>query len=400
MIYLVVLLLMLILVYRYDYLNKKKNKWVWYYTLMIILVCIAGFRYHLGIDSLRYQMHYEYYIEPIYKFKWSSLNDYRYQPLYIIFCSLCKTITTEFWFFQLMHALLVNSIIFFFFRKYAKYPFVAICLYGLSVYLGYSMETLRASCAVAMMLLGYDRFKEGHKIWSVVFFIVSFFFHIEAIVLVFFYTFLLFADKQLKLGKGLFGAVLLLIAITPIIGILLRDNLYLFALTDSMEDKINTYSGVRMETTLNWKGMIAVVVSTLLLPIVSIYTMSRERIKYLHDAAILFTLLAFLLCIPISIFYRYKEFFTPFMILLMSDAFGLNRLFISDTKAIRFKSFGLKLIIIIFPFFWTGVISKLSPLPGVNVPAYWEYYPYSSIFDKTDYSERDKLLNYYVVDFD
>lgn len=390
---------MLISVYRFDYRNQKKSKWVWYYLILIMLVCIAGFRYNLGIDTLRYQKWFESYVVPINELDISSFSDLRYQPLFIIFCSLCKTITSEFWFFQLMHALFVNSIVFYFFKKHTNFPFVAICLYGLSVYLGYSMETLRASCAVAMMLLGYDQFKEGHKIWALVFFIASFFFHIEAIILVFFYVFLLFTDNKIKVGKGIFVVILLMLIITPIISAFLRNYLYLFALTDSMGDKVATYSGAGMETGLNWKGMIAVTITTLLVPVIALYSMSRKGSQYPHNAVVLFTLFVFLLCIPISIFYRFKEFYTPFMIILLSDTFGMSKLYISKSSFIHFKSFIIKLIIIFLPYFWTGVIDKLSPLPDVNVPAYWEYYPYSSIFNQTDYPERDKILNYYVVEF-
>lgn len=366
---------------------------------MILLVCIAGFRYNLGIDTIRYQRYFENNIIPVNEIDISSFSDIRYQPLFILLCSLCKTITSEFWFFQLMHALFVNSIIFYFFKKYTNFPFVAICLYGLSVYLGYSMETLRASCAVAMMLLGYDQFKEGRRTWALLFFIASFFFHVEAIVLVFFYVYLLFTDNKIKLGKGIFVAIFLLIVITPFISVFLQNYLYLFALTDSMGDKVAYYSSFGMETRLNWKGIIAGVVAALLIPTISIFSMYRGNIKYPHIAVILFTLLVFLLCIPIFIFYRYKEFFTPFMILLMSDTFGMKKLFISKSSSFPFKSFAIKLIIIILPYFWTGVIDKISPLPDVNVPAYWEYYPYSSIFDQTDYPEREKLLNYYVDEY-
>lgn len=399
MVYFIVLLLMLISVYWFDYRNQKKGKWTWYYLIMIMLVCIAGFRYNLGIDTIRYQRWFDTYVVPVNELDVTSFKDLRYQPLFIIFCSLCKTITSEFWFFQLMHALFVNGIVFFFFKKHTNFPFVAICLYGLSAYLGFSMETLRASCAAAMMLLGYDQFKEGRKIWTLVFFVAAFFFHVEAIVLGFFYIFLLFADNKITLGKGLFVAILLLLVITPIISVFLRNYLYLFALTDNLGDKVAIYSGAGMETGLNWKGMIASVVAALLIPTIALYSMNREEIKFPHNAAVFFTLLVFLLSIPISIFYRFKEFFTPFMIILLSDTFGMKKLYISRKSSIQFKSFIIKLIIIILPYFWTGVIDKLSPLPGVNIPAYWEYYPYSSIFDQTDYPERNKLLNYYIFDY-
>lgn len=363
---------------------------------MAILICIAGFRYNLGIDTLRYQKYYETYISTISQFRLKDLETLRYQPLYNIFCSLCKTIIPDFWFFQLCHALFVNSIIFYFFKKYTKYVFVAVCLYSLSVYLGYNMETMRASCAVAMMLLGYDQFKEGRKIYSLVFFIASYLFHVQAIILLPTFIYLLFADNKVNFRKRIIVVLLFLVLLMVLSSLLIRDNLLLFAFTSAIGDKIDIYSATGFESSLNWKGIVSSVIATLTLPAIIIYSIGKQNMKFKHDAIILLTLFIFLLCIPLSIFYRFKEFVMPFMIILMSDAFGLKKLNVSRSYVLNFKSFFIKCLIIILPYFWVGVIGKLEPLPGINISAYWEYYPYSSIFDKTDYLERSRLLDYYL----
>lgn len=80
----------------------------------------------------------------------------------------------------------------------------------------------------------------------------------------------------------------------------------------------------------------------------------------------------------------------------MAEAFGLDKINISNHIVVNFRSFFVKCLIIILPYFWVGVISKFKPLPDINIPAYCEYYPYSSIFDKTDYLERNKIIDYYI----
>ena len=400
MIYFIILIIEFILIYQYDYLQKKSNKWGWYYFLMVVLICIAGFRYNLGIDTYRYQKFYETNVIPVYDLTFGYLKDSRYQPLYVIFCSLCKTITSEFWFFQLVHAALVNSIIFFFFKKYTKYIFVAVCLYSLSVYLGYTMETMRASCSIVMMLLGYDQFKEGRKIWALVFFVAAYLFHIEAIILFPIYIYLLFADKTIKLGKNIFFIAIALTVLSPILASLIRNYLFLFVFTSAMGDKIDIYASTGFETALNWKGIIVTIVVTLSTPAIFIYSFDRQDKQLSHNAIILITLFVFLLCVPLFIFYRFKEFFTPFMIILMSEAFGLKKLNVSKRLFFNFSSFIVKFLIIVLPYFWLGVVGKLKPLPDVNVPAYWEYYPYSSVFNKTDYNERHKILDYYIDEYE
>lgn len=396
MVYFIVLFIEFLLIYQFDYLQKNKNKWIWYYFIMVVLICIAGFRYNLGIDTFRYQKYYETSITPIYDLTLSDLEYSRYQPLYVILCSLCKTVVSDFWFFQLIHAALVNSVIFYFFKKYTKYVFVAVCLYSLSIYLGYNMETMRASCAVVMMLLGYDQFKEGRKILSLLFFIASYLFHVEAIILFPLYLYLLLADKKITLGKNVLIIAIILTIITPLLASILRNNLLLFALTASIGDKIDIYASTGFNSSLNWKGIIVTVVATLALPAIFIYSFGKQKKHFSHNAMLLITLLVFLLCVPLFIFYRYKEFMTPFMILLMSEAFGLNKIHIPGGLILGFKSFLLKILIILLPYFWVGVIGKLKPLPDVNIPAYWEYYPYSSIFNETDYSERHRLYDYYI----
>ena len=59
MLYILIFIILLYFVYKYDYKGKKSKKWTNYYILMIVLIVIAGLRYRLGIDSIRYEEQYK-----------------------------------------------------------------------------------------------------------------------------------------------------------------------------------------------------------------------------------------------------------------------------------------------------------------------------------------------------
>lgn len=125
MLYIFIWLLLLVLSYQYDYLRREKNKSFCYVVILILFILIAGLRYRMGVDSIRYERGFMNYptIDDL------SAHDFIYsshQPLYLIFCSFVRFLSDEFWVMQMLHSLLVNVVVFRLFRlnlKISSYPF-------------------------------------------------------------------------------------------------------------------------------------------------------------------------------------------------------------------------------------------------------------------------------------
>lgn len=364
---------------------------------MTILICISGFRYRLGIDSIRYENYFYFYQDTLSSFDFSGLNLLRYEPLYELFGIICKSIVPEFWFMQLMQALLVNSIVFYFFKRFTSNVFVAITIYALSLFLGYTMETMRAGCAISMMLLGYVQFKKGRDFLTIAFFILSFLFHYESIILIPLYIYLKLFDNKISLGKWYWFSIILTIILSPIVVMFFERYIELLTLTSRMSETIDSYGDVSFfETKLNVAGMVSSFIVVVLVPLLSIYSLKKTYSKYTHEAIILWSIFILVISLDIFVFYRYKEYFAPFIILLLADAFGLKKLYVSRNRILRIQTFIAKCIIILFPFFYSSVLGKFKIDQEARVEYYWEYYPYTSIFSPQTYQEREAMYNTHI----
>ena len=60
MIYLLLLFLLLYLSYRYDYRKNIAYFDASYYLILILFILLAGFRFRIGVDTIRYESYAEY----------------------------------------------------------------------------------------------------------------------------------------------------------------------------------------------------------------------------------------------------------------------------------------------------------------------------------------------------
>lgn len=407
MIYLIIFLLLLILTYQYDFRKKIKNKWFWYYTVLLALISLAGFRYHLGVDTWRYERSFAL----IPKLSQLNMDDLSLgvEPLFLLMESICKSIISEFWFVQLVQAILVDCVIFHFFRKYTSNVFCAITLYFLMSYVGLHMETMRAACAISMMLLGYEKYRDGSIFKCIGFFVTAFFFHYSSIILVIVFIYLVMFDGKIKIGNWLWGFICIVLLLSPLIIKFIQNHLAFFAVTDIMLDKLEGHAmNSFFDTKLNWKGMLKTFFTTLAVPIMCLFSnrnffqrgIAREQSvnknNYPHEAIIIFAVICTVLSMPIFAFYRYAEFFRPFIILTLADSFGLQSLYLTKNINLRIRSYNKKILIIIFPALLALFLSWNSEIdPYSKLKIYWKYNPYSSIFNPIDYAERDAVMMNY-----
>ena len=392
--------MLLILSYRYDYIGIKRQKWAWYYFIMFILICVAGFRYHLGVDTWRYQTYFETEQPDLSQLDFSELGNYKYDPLYNILVATCKTIIPEFWFVQLVQAIIVNVAVFHFFRKYSKNVFIAITFYYIYLYIGYHFETMRESCAIAMMLFGYEQFKNGRKLISLIFFVVSFFFHSSALILLPVWIYLLFADNKVRIGYWVWIIAIVAMILSPIIVNQFQDYLLLITLNDRIEGKIDTYQdSIFFDQHLNWKGMISFLFTNVLYPLVLIMSLKHyyKDNRYPHESMVLWALYMIVLSAPITIFYRYVNYFMPFIILVLADTFSTRYIYLTSKIKIIVPSYQSKFLIIFLPIFLLTISTWLDPIkPNSNLKNYMKVYPYSSIFNPEDNPQRDAVMRYII----
>ena len=132
MIYFIALLILVIPVFRFDLMKIEGNRKLWLVLEYIILVAIAAFRYRVGGDTLIYMDLFEDYptIGELTTFDYESAV---YNPMWYVYNSVFKTFGDSFALFQLVHAIIVNTVFLKFFKRYTDFYFSAILIY----YIGY-----------------------------------------------------------------------------------------------------------------------------------------------------------------------------------------------------------------------------------------------------------------------
>ena len=139
MIYILVFILLLIPVVKYDLMAKSGGEGGWYYFNLVVLILLAGLRYRVGGDTLMYMSMYDE-IPALSELKYFDFEEALYNPLWYVYNSIFRSIGDDFVYFQIGQAVFVNSVFFWFFRKYSpQYYFSAILLYYIGYYCYFNM---------------------------------------------------------------------------------------------------------------------------------------------------------------------------------------------------------------------------------------------------------------------
>lgn len=397
MIYLIIFLILFFLTYLYDYRGKKANRIKAYYFVLFLLIIVAGFRYRIGLDTIRYESAFRW-IPTLWELKWDTFKYNNYDPFYLILTSFAKSISSEFWVMQTIQAILVNTIIFSFIKKYTSHIFFAVLLYYVFLYLNFMCEVMREACAVSMFLLGYKYFVKEKWLPYYLFCTAAFLFHSSAILL-----FLIPILKWFRLTELMhinkYTVVFLLAVLLGgfMIQHYLFDYLNMLAFTGRIEDRIERYADSSLSSSvLNINGIISVVLQNILYPFLSIVYLKRQyNIKNLNIEPMVFLCFVFaLLMIPIAIFYRYNNYFMPFSIIVMSEIAFQQKIYLFKKRYVYVSRF-LFWMIIFAPLFFFKIYGYNSSVKDSYLKEYMRYYPYSSIFDKKTDVNREKLFIYY-----
>jgi len=186
MIYLLLFLFLLIPVIRYDILAKKGGEDIWYGLSFVFLVAVAGLRYRVGGDTLVYMAEFNMYPK-LDELRYFDFETARFNPLWYILNAFCRSVSDDFLFFQLLHALIVNYSFFRFFRKYCQYYyFTAILVWFVGYWCYFSMEILREILCISMLLWAVDWLLEKKLVKYYIVCIIALFMHYSAVIMLFF----------------------------------------------------------------------------------------------------------------------------------------------------------------------------------------------------------------------
>ena len=202
----------------YDLKGYQRNRRFWECFTLVALILLAGLRFRMGTDSIYYESEFATW-KKIWEldydyFSFSHSNLKHYAPLYIIFCSFLRSITSEFVVVQLIYAIFINSAIFYAIKTcgFSKYLFTIVLFYFVNLYYNLNTEVLRESIAVGIFLFSIeDLYKRRYKTYYLKA-ILAIGFHFGA-----FFLLVLPLLRGLSINKTFIAVTIIIALVFPII---------------------------------------------------------------------------------------------------------------------------------------------------------------------------------------
>ena len=379
MIYLFVLFILLIGVF----FDKKKPTTViktWWWLEFVILVLLLGFRYNVGGDTLGYN--YDYPTNPTLNdlIKSGFYSETR-QPLWLIMQALCKEISPDFYFFQFVHAIVVNLVFFWFFKKYCQRPFLMVVFYYLMAFAYFNMETMRQTLAVCCFLLAVPSLLEKRYVTYAIWAIVAFGFHAAgALMILIPPVYGSLTKKYIIFTSLIIIGVFIFMARTQML-----ENIFQFINISALLYLFDTYS----DNYGNMNSVIYDLIFKFSIPFLFLIT-HRNRSKFYTGLTSLYVI-SLGMGATFTFFWRITDFFViPFYVVLINEA---DSILISRKFRMSIPNMATILVLVMtIGARWLYYNTDYSESRGLpNAHFYDRYLPYHSIFDPVDESVRETI---------
>lgn len=366
---------------KYDLFAKSSGEKIWYYVVLFALIVLAAFRYRVGGDTIIYMDIFEYYpkISELSEFDFKNAE---FNPMWYVYNAVFKSLSDNFFLFQLTQAIIVNAIFLRFFYRYCDRFFCAVLIYFLGYYCYFNMEILREVLCICIFLLAFP-FLEKRE-WLKYYLLILF-----AISIHFSSAFLLFVPLLLLLKKDRFWISL----ITSLLLLVLLNELNIVdRIVDLFFGKqsklIVRYILLRNELTLN--GVI--IQSMICMPLLFLFYF-RKKYDINNNSNMGAILNAFVLIQSIGILIVVISRFTNYLIPLMI-VFSVNTIF-DNFEKIRSSQIAKFLIcsallILCFNISYGYLKNRDFDLKGAHM--YDRYLPYKSIFNPEKCEFRERLM--------
>lgn len=381
--YLIIIVLLVCAIY-YDLGEHTKNRDIWVNLTLVILVCLAGFRYRMGTDSLAYEDEFITFPK-IWELNIRYFQESRYAPLYILSNSLLRSITSSFTIVQFAFAIFLNLSIFKAINRYglSKYIFTILLFYFTNLYYNLNFECLRESVAVGIFLFSVDDLIQRDYKKYFIKIIIAIGFHFGAV-------FFLLAPllRNIRINKTFVIIACCSIPLFPLIKqIPLVEWVISYASFSLTEEYILTYAA-NLDS-IEGAISIKVIFLHLILPLACCIFLKRINnvfVKY-DFLIIMFMLIRWIATFFIPMMIRYSDYLGIFYYSLISISI------IEGVKHYGKKSVVLYLLVLM-PFAVTTynswakayVIKSMSDAKRIELIK-----PYTSVFDKRKIPQREAL---------
>lgn len=374
--------------YSFDICGKRKDRDRAYTFVLFILILLAGLRWRVGGDTIRYLTSYYSSVPYIWEIRFENLT-FGGHPLWDILVSLIRSLKMPFFAVQMFESAFVNILLFKYLKKHTEYIFTCVFFYFIGEYFFMNMETMKLSFCVVLCLYAHDFFieKKWIKAYSLTF--IAILFHAQSMIILLTPLFLALRINSIVVWG--------LMSLSFIFGIILPENVkeYLSLLEfiddESINDKLTNYSThsfYMSEESFRYKLLNTY--PLIIYSFISAFYIKRHKMTKSLDYFQPFLILGIIfmvLQLNVHIFYRLVKFYKIYMFIFISHTFVSlireNRFYngMVETGTSYIRTFVLFIPLFISLLFYTTISDKRV-----------KYYPYSSIFDKEISIPRERYV--------
>lgn len=373
-IYFIILAFIAICAYNYDLKgyehNKNKIQWI----LIVILIALSGLRNKIGSDTIGYEYNFNLYPDVFTMIKNKTFLESS-QPLWVLYNGLIKTLFGNFVFFQLIHAAIVNLLIFNFIRKTTPFVFSVYLVFCIVSWWDLNFEILRESMCVALFLNALLMLIDKKWKYYIVMAAIASLIHSFAIVMFIIVPIIIYVPKKILYTCFPILLLYLLFVInhSDIMSIILTFGDYLSV---DKNDRIMAYmDDVESFTTQNTNGMIQIVLCGVISPVLLILKSEPDKRNFLFNKLLLLYLILYILQGQLVILHRFLNY-----LYLVPIIYSIKLLLSTNNKG-RVNKYivGIAMLLLVY----------VKALSFYHAPAFqsswyydYRYIPYKSIFQE------------------
>lgn len=381
--YLLIIFLIIIGFFLFDIGGGERYNDYLFYTILTLLIFVSGFAYRLGGDGMIYVMEYKNYgtlpdLSLSYLFGFQGR-----QPGWVFLCTLCKTITSDYWLFKLLHAITINASYALAIKRHTKYVFAGLLAYYVLIYFNQNFQILRESLAISIFLFSLPSFYNNKWIKYYALAFLAFLFHEGAFFLFLLPVIKLFGFNKYSIALYLGGALLFMIFASDLVQLAIS-----LALSGDIDNDKFYFYFHDIESSEN-TSVLGNIVLNLIIPfsILLYYNYKKISIPYFYPA--LFSLVIYTMSLALPIVYRFGNYVLIFNYLIIIDFVFLY--FSNSFFSIKSRLLCVSMLL----FFYIGFKARIYFIGNygdTNYREYVQYFPYASVFEEYEDPERELFI--------
>ncbi|VVD60589.1 hypothetical protein PIN31009_04887 [Pandoraea iniqua] len=350
--------------------------------LFLLMALVAGLRFRMAPDTVWYMTWFENEVPPLESMGLDNIFHARYEPLWNILASTCKSIGGYF-FFQFTVSSLLAYVIIYFFKNATKMVFLGVAFYIAACYLYFSMEILRESLAISLFLISVIFLSREKYFKMTVSMLCAIGFHKFAIFAI---LLLLLSTRRIAFKMKLLIALMIAVLLT-----LTGDPI------NYAEPIISTFSTAdlsfyKLDVNLTLAGYAYNILR--FLPVLFILYVYRNREipnllisrRILYSGCLVYALLIFIRITATPYVDRIANYFVFFPLVLFACTVPD---YIGRFLGLRKAAILSPLVLVVVVLFNT--LPLLSPNPTNDIPTYKRYFPYYTFISGAVDPDREEI---------